>query len=115
MGAMTMFTKGSTNDSEGPSAKPDHGPALRLTPDGHEVVPGAIAQGFPQAWPELRVQAIYETVEPDTFRGQVLCGGTVLEVTEVTEFEPEAIRRAEELVVAAVGRLFDCSDQHPPV
>lgn len=110
-----MFTKGSTDQPEAPSARPGHGLEKRLTPDGHEVVPGAIAQGFPQAWPELRVQAIYETVDPDTFRGQVLCGGTVLETTEVTEFEPEAIRRAEELLMAAVSRLFDCSDQHSGV
>lgn len=79
---------------------------MRLTPDGHEVAPGAIAQGFPHPWPELRVQAIYETVEPDTFRGQVLCGGVVLGSTEVTELEPDAIRRAEDLVREALGRLF---------
>ncbi len=33
------------------------------------MAPGEIAQGFVVPWPELRVQAIYETVEPDTFRG----------------------------------------------
>lgn len=78
----------------------------RLTPDGHEVVPGAVAQGFAVPWPELRVHAIYETVEPDTFRGEVRCNGQVVAWTEPTQYEPDAIRLAEDLVVAAVGRLF---------
>ncbi|MCU1369794.1 MAG: hypothetical protein JWO77_988 [Ilumatobacteraceae bacterium] len=65
-----------------------------------------MAQGFPLPWPELRVEAVYVTVEPDTFRGRVLCGGAEIASAEVTEFEPDAIRQAEELIYAAVARTF---------
>lgn len=114
---MTMFARAGRHQLEPVADDGASGPGIptkRLTPDGHEVVPGAVAQGFPHPWPELRVQAVYETVDPDSFRGQVLCGGVVLGTTEVTELEPDAIRLAEDLVVAAVGRLFPTSEL-PPV
>jgi hypothetical protein len=107
---MTMFARTGRHEDEAHEVAATTAPVIevkRLTPDGHEVAPGAVAQGFPHPWPDLRVQAIYETVEPDTFRGQILCGGIVLGETAVTDFEPDAIRMAEDLVVAAVGRLFE--------
>lgn len=121
--SFTLFGRTSTEPEAEPTApvqavegeqRPEDAPEAvaapvelpRLTPDGHFVEPNAIAQGYGTSWPELRVEAVYVTVEPDTFRGRVLCGGVELGSTEVVDFEPNAIRLAEQLIVDAVGKLF---------
>jgi hypothetical protein len=84
----------------------------RYTYAGQEVQPGAVAQTKPVKFPTMTVEAVFETIDPDTFVGCVRIGGRVVATSEICKTDTAAWAAADRLVDEAVSRLFRADGEH---
>lgn len=76
------------------------------TIDGVEIQPGAVISADPNFQLRFSVQTICETVEPDSWRGQVLLNGTVIIRTEPVASRDKAIATAKDELIKRFSTIL---------